>query len=89
MAISAPIAPIDFEALVQMAQQPVLRYLCAHTGSASEGAELTQETFVRAYCALARGERPQAPLPWVLGTCSWMRYAPGGASAARGSEWRW
>jgi len=50
-----------------MAQQPVLRYLGAHTGSASEAAEFAQETFVRAYCALARGERPQVALPWVLG----------------------
>lgn len=67
MAISPTVAPIDFEALVQMAQQPVLRYLCAHTGSASEAAELTQETFVRAYCALTRGERPREALPWVFG----------------------
>jgi RNA polymerase sigma-70 factor (ECF subfamily) len=58
--------PDDFEALVERGQGPVTRYLLARTHSAAEAVELVQETFVRAYCALARGDRPRHPLPWLL-----------------------
>jgi RNA polymerase sigma-70 factor (ECF subfamily) len=58
--------PVDFEALVRHGQQAVMRYLLARTGSPGEASELTQETFVRAYCALANGERPRHPIPWLL-----------------------
>lgn len=57
---------IDFKALVEEGQQPVMRYLLARTHSPSESAELLQETFVRAYCAFAKGDRPRYPLPWLL-----------------------
>jgi RNA polymerase sigma-70 factor (ECF subfamily) len=58
---------VDFEALVREGQHPLLRYLMARMSSAAEASELAQETFVRAYCALARGERPRRPIPWLLG----------------------
>jgi RNA polymerase sigma-70 factor (ECF subfamily) len=48
-------------------QTPVLRYLLARAGSAGEAGELAQETLVRAYCALAAGQRPQRLIPWLLG----------------------
>ena len=58
--------PANFEALVRDGQQPVLRYLLARTGSPAEAGELAQETFVRAYCALVNGDRPQHPIAWLL-----------------------
>jgi RNA polymerase sigma factor (sigma-70 family) len=57
---------IDIEALIQQAQGPVRRYLLARTASMVEAAELAQETFVRAYCAMSKGEVPQRPIPWLL-----------------------
>jgi RNA polymerase sigma-70 factor (ECF subfamily) len=66
MATSAPTAPVDFEALVEQGREPVTRYLLARTGSTAEARELAQETFVRAYCALSRGDRPRHPLAWLL-----------------------
>jgi len=59
--------PLDFEALVQQAQRPVLRYLVARTASTAEASDLCQETFVRAYCAIERGDGPRRPIPWLLG----------------------
>ena len=58
---------IDFDALVVQGQAPVTLYLLARTGSKAEADELAQETFVRAYCVITSGERPQHPLPWLLG----------------------
>lgn len=58
--------PLDFDALVQAGQGPVTRYLLARLGSRAEAEELAQETFVRAYCAISGGERPQYPVPWLL-----------------------
>jgi RNA polymerase sigma factor (sigma-70 family) len=58
--------PASFDALVRDGQQPVMRYLLARTGSPTEAAELSQETFVRAYCALAKGQGPRHPIPWLL-----------------------
>jgi RNA polymerase sigma-70 factor (ECF subfamily) len=66
MAVSITAEPVDFEALVRAGQQAVTRYLLARTGSAAEAAELAQETFVRAYCAMSKGDRPRHPLPWLL-----------------------
>jgi len=64
--VVAPVAQFDFESLVQAGQQPVMRYLLARTGSAAEAGELAQETFVRAYCALTKGDRPRYGIPWLL-----------------------
>src|SRR5512143_2349811 len=68
MAVMRMVAPEahDFEALVAECQEPVMRYLLARTRSSAETAELLQETFVRAYCALAKGDSPRRPLPWLL-----------------------
>jgi RNA polymerase sigma-70 factor (ECF subfamily) len=67
MARPRPIAePVEFEGLVREGQQPVLRYLLARADSPGEASELAQETFVRAYCALADGTEVQHPIPWLL-----------------------
>jgi RNA polymerase sigma-70 factor, ECF subfamily len=57
---------LDFDILVQEHQAPITRYLLARTGSRTETADLVQETFVRAYCALSRGDQPKQPLFWLL-----------------------
>ena len=44
----------------------MLRYLMARTDSPGEANELAQETFVRAYCALAGGTEVAHPIPWLL-----------------------
>jgi len=58
--------PLEFETLVREGQQPVLRYLMARADSPGEANELAQETFVRAYCALAEGTEVVHPIPWLL-----------------------
>jgi RNA polymerase sigma-70 factor (ECF subfamily) len=57
---------VEFEALVREGQHPVLRYLLARADSPGEASELAQETFVRAYCALAKGTAVEHPIPWLL-----------------------
>lgn len=57
----------DAEALLREGHAPVLRYLLARLGSPGEVGELAQETLVRAYCALAAGQRPKRLVPWLLG----------------------
>jgi len=69
-AAATPIGLADFDALVRDGQRPVTRYLLARTGSHTEAAELTQETFVRAYRALSNGDRPRHPARWLLGIAS-------------------
>ena len=59
--------PVDAEALLRDGQLPVLRYLAARGATPGEAAELAQETLVRAFGALARGDRPRWPIPWLLG----------------------
>jgi len=58
--------PTDFDALVREGERAVTAYLLARVMSPVEAAELAQETFVRAYCALAEGRRVERPLPWLL-----------------------
>ena len=58
--------PVEFEAFVREGQQPVLRYLMARADSPGEANELAQETFVRAYCALAEGTEVVCTVPWLL-----------------------
>jgi RNA polymerase sigma-70 factor (ECF subfamily) len=66
VSLSPAIANGEFETIVRTGQQAVMRYLCARTRSLTEAEELGQETFVRAYCAMSRGERPRRTIPWLL-----------------------
>jgi RNA polymerase sigma-70 factor, ECF subfamily len=66
MTITTQAEAVDFEALVQAGQEAVTRYLLSRADSAAEAGEWVQECFVRAYCALAKGDRPRHPLAWLL-----------------------
>jgi len=55
----------EFEALFRAYQQPITAYLTHLLGDAERGAELAQETFLRAYRALARGVRVEHPKAWL------------------------
>ena len=43
-----------FAALVARYERRIYRFLCRRLGNADDAADLTQETFLKAYCALAR-----------------------------------
>jgi len=55
----------EFEALFRAYQQPITAYLIHLLGSAEQGQELAQDTFLRAYSALARGVQVQYPTAWL------------------------
>src|SRR5687768_4912999 len=55
-----------FDVVLAAGEQPVLRYLRSRLDSADQAREAAQETFVRAYAALARGEQPRQPVAWLL-----------------------
>ena len=55
----------EFEALFHAHQRAITGYLCNLLGDAERGQELTQETFLRAYRALARGTKVEHPRAWL------------------------
>ncbi len=55
----------EFEALFRAYQQPITAYLSRLLGDAERCAELAQETFLRAYRALARGVQVEHPKAWL------------------------
>ena len=55
----------EFEALLHSYQQPITTYLCNLLGDEERGQELAQETFLRAYRALARGLRVDHSKAWL------------------------
>jgi RNA polymerase sigma-70 factor (ECF subfamily) len=57
----------DFEGLLRKGEIPVLRFLFGRLDTPAQAEELTQETLVRAFCALRAGARPAEPPPWLLG----------------------
>jgi RNA polymerase sigma-70 factor (ECF subfamily) len=59
-----------FEALFRQYEQPICSYLARMTGSVPRAQELTQETFIRAYRALLRGERWGNPRAWLYRVAS-------------------
>jgi RNA polymerase sigma-70 factor, ECF subfamily len=59
--------PEAFRVLVERHQAALMRRLCACTGNSEEAAEVTQETFVRAYFALRDLRKPAAFFPWLVG----------------------
>lgn len=55
-----------WEALVRRHQEPVFRLAYLILGDAAEAEDATQETFVRAYLALARFDESRPLRPWLL-----------------------
>ena len=55
----------EFETLLHSYQQPITAYLCNLLGDGERGKELAQETFLRAYRALARGLRVDHSKAWL------------------------
>ena len=56
----------SFETLYHEHVTDVYRYALAVTGQASDAEDVTQTTFMNAYRAYARGERPRKPQNWLL-----------------------
>jgi len=59
-----------FDELFRQYEQPICSYLARMTGDPARAQELAQETFVRAYRALARGERWDNPRAWLYRVAS-------------------
>jgi RNA polymerase sigma-70 factor (ECF subfamily) len=55
----------EFEDLLRAYQRPLTGYLCNLLGDDEQGKELAQETFLRAYRALARGLEVEHPKAWL------------------------
>jgi len=56
----------SFETLYHDHVSDVYRYALAVTGQTSDAEDVTQTTFLNAYRAYARGERPRKPQNWLL-----------------------
>jgi RNA polymerase sigma-70 factor, ECF subfamily len=56
----------SFETLYHDHVSDVYRYALAVTGQPSDAEDVTQTTFLNAYRAYARGERPRKPQNWLL-----------------------
>lgn len=68
---SCPINADDiFDTLFRQYEEPICSYLARLTGDPARGQELAQETFLRAYRALVRGERWDAPRAWLYRVAS-------------------
>ncbi len=59
-----------FSALFRQYERPICSYLVRLTGNQSRAQELTQETFLRAYRALARGEQWDNSRAWLYAVAS-------------------
>ena len=55
----------EFEDLLHAYQQPLTAYLCNLLSDEEQGKELAQDTFLRAYRALARGQQVTCPKAWL------------------------
>jgi RNA polymerase sigma-70 factor (ECF subfamily) len=60
----------EFEALFRQYEQAICSYLAQLTGDAARAQELAQETFLRAYQAMARGEQWDNPRAWLYRVAS-------------------
>ena len=60
----------EFEALFRQYEQPICSYLAQLTGDLSRAQELAQETFLRAYRAMAGGQRWENPRAWLYRVAS-------------------
>lgn len=59
--------PDEYRQLVRRYHAPLFSFLAAQLGTRQRAEEAVQESFVRAYFALARLEDPESFLPWLLG----------------------
>ena len=59
-----------FDALFHQYELPICSYLARMTGNVPRAQELTQETFIRAYRALLRGEEWSNPRAWLYRVAS-------------------
>jgi len=60
----------QFSALFRQYERPICSYLARLTGNQGRAQELTQETFLRAYRALARGEQLENARAWLYAVAS-------------------
>ena len=60
----------EFEALFSRYEEPICTYLARMTGDLPRAQELAQETFLRAYRAMARGEAWENPRAWLYRVAS-------------------
>jgi RNA polymerase sigma-70 factor (ECF subfamily) len=58
------------DALFRQYEQPICSYLARLTGDTARAQELAQETFIRAYRALLKGERWTNPRAWLYRVAS-------------------
>lgn len=58
------------DTLFRQYEQPICSYLARLTGDAARAQELAQETFIRAYRALLKGERWDNPRAWLYRVAS-------------------
>jgi RNA polymerase sigma-70 factor (ECF subfamily) len=56
--------------LFRQYEQPICSYLARLTGDTARAQELTQETFIRTYQALGRGDRWHNPRAWLYRVAS-------------------
>ena len=59
-----------FDTLFRQYEEPICSYLARLTGDLARAQELTQETFLRAYRALIKGERWDNPRAWLYRVAS-------------------
>jgi len=59
-----------FDALFRQYEESICSYLARLTGDPARAQELTQETFIRAYRALNKGERWENPRAWLYRVAS-------------------
>ncbi|NLF11015.1 MAG: RNA polymerase sigma factor [Anaerolineaceae bacterium] len=60
----------EFEALFSRYEEPICSYLARMTGDLPRAQELAQETFLRAYRAMAGGETWENPRAWLYRVAS-------------------
>ena len=59
-----------FDKLIRRFEQPICSYLVRLTGDPALAQDLTQETFLRAYQALSRGDQWENPRAWLYRVAS-------------------
>jgi RNA polymerase sigma factor (sigma-70 family) len=57
---------VDFDHLYRRHAAPVYRYAFAVLGNHADAEDVTQQTFLNAYRAIARGTKPRKPENWLL-----------------------
>ncbi len=80
--------PETFRHLVTRYQGPLTSFLAGRLGNREQAEEVAQETFVRAYCNLAKMKKPESFLAWLMGIAlrALERGAEASVSAPAGCE---